>query len=83
LRWISRLSTDLVSVPSGHDAAAFIRAALAELDAELRVPRTTGPATSEKRRDFEHLLVEIRRLSTVVWLVFGALATALGSTFWS
>lgn len=67
--------------PADNDVIAFIRATLATLDTALNggraPPDYVPPAISSPT--FEQLSIEIRNLSAIAWLVFGALATCVGT----
>jgi hypothetical protein len=68
--------------PASNDAIASIQATLATLDTDLAAgtTRTTNlSAAAIPSPTFQQLSIEIRDLSTVTWLVFGALATCVGT----
>ena len=74
-------------VPQTNSAMNSLRTILATLTAALAGPRLSGsePEASESASDapqprsFEQIVAEIRLLSGVSWLIFGVLATALGT----
>src|ERR1700674_2181194 len=71
--------------PAIKDLISSIRTILHQLDVELAAannraaPPGLAPDVPPKTRSFEQLSIEIRNLSGLTWLVFGLLATAVGT----
>jgi hypothetical protein len=67
--------------PASADVISFIQATLEMLESDLAggaLPPNFTPAAISSPT-FEQLTIEIRRLSAAAWLVFGALATCVGT----
>jgi hypothetical protein len=76
--------SDEGSMSTTPQTVDFIRDTISALDTDLAKALPAAPPSAPlpvdiQPRSFEQLVVEIRHLSSVVWLVFGGLATALGA----